>query len=146
MQDRQEHRPLEREAVLARRRQLLDHRPAAALLPQPLKHQRRPDPAHGDRRILLRGAQHKGLGGKARARAQQALQLPAGLQLVPAPERRDHLLAHPIALASARDDLQVDTPTRGLLAKVHGDSRGAHRIAANGNSNQAKSIKTWRHL
>ena len=45
VQHGEEHRALQRKAVLAFARQLRDHRPAAGLLPQPFEHQRRPDAA-----------------------------------------------------------------------------------------------------
>jgi hypothetical protein len=79
---------------------LHNHRSAAGLLPQPLEHQRRPDPTHCDLDggIIAGRAQHDGLGCKARARAHQPLQLAARLQLVETPERGDHLLAHLVAV------------------------------------------------
>ena len=43
VQHGEEHRPLQRKAMLAFARQLRDHRPAAGLLPEPFEHQRRPD-------------------------------------------------------------------------------------------------------
>jgi hypothetical protein len=103
-------------------RQLCDHRAAAGLLPQPLEHQRRSDATDCDldRRIIAGRAQHHGLGRKARTRAHQPFQLTARLQLVEAPERGDHLLAHLIAVAAALDDLQIGAPGRGLAAEVHG--------------------------
>ena len=48
VQHGEEHRALQRKAVLAFARQLRDHRPAAGLLPQPFEHQRRPDAADRD--------------------------------------------------------------------------------------------------
>src|SRR5262249_26644245 len=44
----EKNRPLQPKAVLARAAELLNHGPAAGLLPQPLEHQRRPDAAAGD--------------------------------------------------------------------------------------------------
>ena len=123
-----------RKAVLAFARQLRDHRPAAGLLPQPLEHQRRPDAADRnlDRGLIAGRAQHHGLGGKARARAHQPLQLAARLQLLETPERGDHLLTHLVAVAAALDDLQIGAPGRGLAAEVHGGGSAcwcAHRVA-----------------
>ena len=50
VQHGEEHRALQRKTVLARAGEVLDHRPAAGLLPQPLEHQRRPDAARRARR------------------------------------------------------------------------------------------------
>jgi hypothetical protein len=141
----EEHRTLQREAVLAFARELRDHTPAAGLLPQPLEHQRRSDPTHGDleRRIVVGRAQHHGLGRKARARAHQPFQLAARLQLVETAERGDHLLAHLVAVAAALDDLQIGAPGRGLAAEVHDGGSAcwcAHGIAIR-SKNQIKSIE-----
>ena len=108
----EEHRALQLKAVLAFARQLCDHHAAAGLLPQPFEYQCRPDPADRnlERGIIGYCAQHHGLGREPRARAQQPLQLAARLQLVETPERGDHLLAHLVAGAAARDDLQVGAP------------------------------------
>ena len=134
VQHGEEHRALQRKAVLALARQLRDHRPAAGLFPQPLEHQRRPDATDCDldRRIIAGRAQHHRLGRKARTRAHQPLQLTARLQLVETPERGDHLLAHLVAVAAALDDLQIGAPGRGLAAEVHGGGSAcwcAHRAA-----------------
>jgi hypothetical protein len=149
VQHGEEHRTLQREAVLAFARELRDHRPAAGLLPQPLKHQRRSDPTHGDleRCIVVGRAQHHGLGRKARARAHQPFQLAARLQLVETAERGDHLLAYLVAVAAALDDLQIGAPGRGLSAEVHDGGSAfwcAHGIAIRA-KNQIKSIKTWHY-
>jgi hypothetical protein len=125
VQHGQEHRPLEREAVLAPPRQRLDHRPAPGLRPRPLEHQSGTEPAHLDfaRRTFLHGREHHRLGGKARARAQQPLELAARRQLVEAAERGNHLLTDARALAPGVDDLEVGAPAGGLLAEVHGATR-----------------------
>jgi len=105
-------RPLQPKAVLARAAELLNHGPAAGLLPQPLEHQRRPDAAAGDLHsaVVRDGREHQRLAGEARARSQQPLQLPAFLQLLVPSKRNDHLLAHLIAVAAALDDLQIGAP------------------------------------
>ena len=125
VQHGEEHRALQCKAVLASARQLRDHRAATGLLPQPLEHQRRPDAADRnlDRRIIGCRAQHHGLGGEPRARTQQSFQLPARLQILETPQRRDHLLTHLVARAAALDDLQIGASSRGLAAKVHGALR-----------------------
>ena len=61
-----------------------------------------------------------GFGGKARARTQQALQLPALAQILDAPERCDDLLAHRLAFATAFDDLEIGAAAGGFLAEIHG--------------------------
>jgi hypothetical protein len=90
-------------------------------LPQPLKHQRRPDPTHRDldRRIITGGAQHHRLCRKARTRAHQPLQLAARLQFLETPERSNYLLAHRLSVAATFNDLQIGAPGRGLAAEVH---------------------------
>jgi hypothetical protein len=122
VQHGQKRRALQREVMLARARQALDHAAAARLLPHPLEGQRRPDaPGRDCRRLaVVERIEHDGLLGEARARAQEPLQLPALLQILDPPERRDHLLAHRSALAPALDDLQIGATTRGLLAEIHG--------------------------
>ena len=125
VQHREEHRAFQRKAVLASARQLRDRRATTGLLPQPLEHQRRPDPAHSDLEgcVIAGRAQDHGLRRKARARTQQPLQLAAGLQLLETSQRRDHLLAHLVAIAAALDDLQIGAPGRGLAAEVHRELR-----------------------
>ena len=112
VQHRKEHRAFQGKAVLAFPRQLRNRRATAGLLPQPLEHQRRPDAADRNRRrgLIAGRAQHHGLGGKARARTHQTLQLAARLQLLETPERCDHLLTHLVAVAVALDDLQIGAP------------------------------------
>ena len=80
--------------MVARPRQALNHAPAACLLPHPLEGERRTDaPRRHDRRLAaVERIEHDRLVGKPRARAQKALQLPALLQVLDPPERRDHLL------------------------------------------------------
>jgi hypothetical protein len=53
------------------------------------------------------GVDDNGLGGEARARAQQPLQLPALAQILDAAERGDDLLAHLGAFAPAFDNLEI---------------------------------------
>ena len=122
MQHGEEDGALQRELVPALAGEIGDDRPAAGLLPQPLEHQRWPDATDRDldRRIIAGRAQHHGLGRKARTRAHQPFQLTARLQLVEAPERGDHLLAHLVAVAAALDDLQIGASGRGLAAEIHG--------------------------
>src|SRR5208283_5331703 len=130
VQHSQERRALQRELVPAFARQALDHAPAARLLPHPLEGERRTDPARRNDRGLaaVERVEHDGLVGEARARAQQALQLPALLQLVDPPEGGDHLLANGCALAPALDDLQIGATAGRLLAEIHGGDRTPTRL------------------
>ena len=123
--------------MLARTGELSDHVAAASLLPQPFKHQGRPDPSRRarDRIASGDGFEDNHLVGEARARSQQPIQLPALAQLVEATDRGDHLLAHRSAIAPALDDLQIGAAAGGLLAKIHGAEpgrrlvRGPHKIS-----------------
>src|SRR5271166_2606093 len=130
VQHRQERRAFQRELVRAFARQAFDHAPASRLLPHPLEDERRTDAAGRDRRRLaaVERVEHDRLLGEPRPRAQQALQLPARLQLVDPPERGDHLLADRGALAPALDDLQIGATAGGLLAEIHGGEPGADSI------------------
>src|SRR5271166_2622371 len=126
----QERRALQREIMVASPRQAFDHAPAAGLFPHPLEGERRTDAPRRDRRRLaaVERVEYDRLVGEARARAQQALQLPALPQLVDPPERGDHLLADRAALAPALDDLQIGATVRGLFAEIHGGEPGADSI------------------
>jgi hypothetical protein len=53
MQDGSEDRPLDRQGEGAAGEQLVDHRPAAGLLPQPTEHQGRAEPACPQPRLVL---------------------------------------------------------------------------------------------
>src|ERR1700723_1148021 len=122
MQNSQENRALQREIMPTRTGEALDDGAAARLLPQPLEHQRRPDPSRRARGPPAGGDgfQPDRLVGEARPRPQQPLQLPALAQLVEAAERGDYLLAHRRPVAPALDDLQVGAAAGGLLAEIHG--------------------------
>jgi len=108
----EEHSPLQRKFVSARPGEVGDHGAAAGLFPQSLEYQPRSNAPYRylNRGIIARRAQHHGLGRKARARAQQPLQLAARLQILEASQRRDHLLTHLITVAAALHDLQIGAP------------------------------------
>jgi len=108
----EEHSPLQRKFVSARPGEVGDHGAAAGLFPQSLEYQPRSNAPYRylNRGIIARRAQHHGLGRKARARAQQPLQLAARLQALETPQRRDHLLTHLITVAAALHDLQIGAP------------------------------------
>jgi hypothetical protein len=127
VQNGEENRALQREAVLAGAGEIFDRGATAGLLPQAFECQRRPDPSRRARRRLpgADGLDQHGLFGEAGARSQQSLQLPALAENVEAAERGDHLLAHRSAFAPALDDLEVGAAAGGFLAEVHGGgSRG----------------------
>ncbi len=136
MQNGEEHRALQREIMMARAGQSLNHSPAARLLPQSFERQRRSDASRRTRCRLASsdGVDDNGFGGEAGARAQQALQLPALAQILDPSERGDDLLAHRGAFATAFDDLEIGAAAGGSLTEIHGaDPRerlivGAHTI------------------
>ena len=107
--------------MTAAARQGGDHALAAGLCPKPLEQQCRTDAAHRDRGHLSgpRRIQHHRLLHEARARAQQSIELPAGLEFIQPSECSDHPLTHLIAGAVAFDDLQIDASLRLLAAEVH---------------------------
>ena len=93
-----------------------------------------------------------GLGGEARARTQQPLQLPAFTQILDAAERGDDLLAHRRAFAPAFDDLEIGAAAGGLLAEIHGAEpwgrlmRGPHIIRYQHQASQTKPTTTWHYI
>ena len=141
MQNGEEQRALQREIMLARAGQRLDHAAATGLLPQALEYQGGPDPSRRARRRFAvgDGAHDDGLVGEARARAQQPLQLPALAQIFEAAERGDDLLAHRPVLATVLDDLEVGATAGGLFAEKHDAEprrrliRGPHKIGCSAN-------------
>ena len=78
VQHGQERRALQRELMVARPRQALNHAPAACLLPHPLEGERRTDaPRRHDRRLAaVERIEHDRLVGKPRARAQKRSSCP----------------------------------------------------------------------
>ena len=124
--------------MLARTGEILDDPPATGLLPQSFEDESGPDASRRARRYSAvgDGVDDNGFRGEACARSQQPLQLPALAQLLDAAKRRDHLLAHLRALATAFDDLEIGAAARGLLAEIHVAEpsrrliRGAHIIGA----------------
>ena len=105
----QEHRPLHRKRKLALAGELLDHRPAPGLRPQPLEHKRRPDPprARPLHASLAQGVQNHRPVGKTRPGTQAPLQLATLIQRLVAPKGGNHPLPDAIAMAPALHDLQI---------------------------------------
>ena len=105
--------------MTAAARQGGDHALTAGLCPKSLEQQCRTDTAHRDRGYLAgpRRIQHHRLLHEARARAQQSIELPAGLEFIQPSECSDHALTHLIAGTVAFDDLQVDASLRLLAAE-----------------------------
>src|SRR5208337_1062609 len=153
-QNGEEHRALQRKIMPARIGEVFDDLPAAGLLPQALKDERRPNAPRRTRCDTARGdgVDDNRLGGEARARTQQALQLPARLQILDAAERGDDLLAHRGAFATAFNDLEIGAAGGGLLAEIHGAEpwerlmRGPHIISKKHRASQTKSKTTWHYI
>ena len=154
MQNGEEHRALQREIMMARAGQVLDDFPAARLLPQSFERQRRSDASRRTRRRLAGsdGVDDNGFGGEAGARAQQALQLPALAQILDASERRDDLLAHRGAFATAFDDLEIGAAAGGFLAEIHGAgpwerlNTGCAHDPVERHKSQMQSATTWHYI
>src|SRR5271165_2837490 len=153
MQNGEEHRALQREIMMARAGQVLDDFAATRLLPQSFERQRRSDPSRRTRcrRAGGEGVHDNGFGGEARARAKQALQLPALAQIFDASERCDDLLAHGLAFATAFDDLEVGAAAGGFLAEIHGAGSGSDSIGCAHDpvrclQSQMKSTITWHYI
>jgi len=131
--------------MMARAGEVLDDFPAACLLPQSFERQRRSDASHRTRRRDAGGERvdDNGFGGKAGARAQQTLQLPALAQILDASERRDDLLAHRVAFATAFHDLEIGAAAGGFLAEIHSADPGGDSIEVRTRSCRApkKSIQ-----
>jgi hypothetical protein len=84
---------------------------------------------------------------EARARTQQPIQLPAGLEFIQSSEGRDHALTHLLAGAVALDDLQVDASLRLLAAEVHARlGVGAHRLPQISAMSMDNITYTWHYI
>jgi len=131
VQHGEEHRTFQPEAMTAAARQGGDHTLTAGLHPESLEQQCRTDAAYGYRGYLSgpHRIQHHRLLHEARARAQEAIKLPASLEFIQPSECRDHALTHLITGTVAFDDLQVDASLRLLAAEIHARlGVGAHRL------------------
>ena len=117
--------------------------------PQPLEQQRGTDVAHRDRGGLAAPGrvEHHRLLHKARARAQQSIELSAGFEFIQPSKGSDHALAHLIAGALALHDLQVDASLRLFAAKVHARlARGAHRLPQITTRSIKTVTATWHYM
>ena len=129
MQHTDKYRPLDREGELASGQQFIDHRLTAALGPQPLKHQRRPDAAGRDRfqrAVFEAGKHHRGLT-QPGARAQQRIELSTGLQFLSPSQRGQYRLPGFGTVAGVLDDLQIAAIRRCLDSKEHAALPQEHR-------------------
>src|SRR5215472_12559080 len=114
MQHGEKHRAFQYEAMTALARQTCDHGLAAGLLPQPLEQQGGADAAYRDRRSIATacGIEHHRLTDETGTRAQQSIELPAGLEFVQPSQRGNHPLADLLTGAMALHDLQIDAALR----------------------------------
>src|SRR4051812_9661197 len=129
VQDGGEDRPLDRKGEGAAGEQLLDHRPAAGLLPQPAEDQGCADPACLQPRLVLgvaEGGEQQGLLAEPGAGGEESGEAARGGQLVEAAKGGDDLLADGAALAAVLDDLQGAARGGGLEAKKNGALQTRH--------------------
>ena len=121
VQDGQEAGALQREAEAARRGQILDHRSAAGLLPEPFEGERRTDPVGGRRRraaLVEEREDHRALR-HARGRAGQAIEVAVGVDVLLAAEVLDDPLLGAATLAHALNQIEVAVGADLLLTDVH---------------------------
>jgi hypothetical protein len=129
VQDGGEDRPLDREGEGAAGEQLLDHRPAAGLLPQAAEEQGCADPACLQPRLVLgvaEGGEQQDLLAEPGAGGEESGEATRGGELVEAAKGGDDLLADGAAFTAVFDDLQVAARTGGLEAEEHGALQAGH--------------------
>ena len=116
-----ENRPLDRDLEAAPAEQVLDHRPATGLLPQPPEQQRRADAPAGElvgiARLELR--QHDGAFGVAGHRGGQALEPAGGDHRLLAAQALDDALLGAAVLAHGLDQVEVGVAVDVLFADEH---------------------------
>jgi hypothetical protein len=101
---------------------LLQHRPAAGLLPQPGEQQRRPDPLGRQLRpglAILQSRQEHDLIAEAGAGGQERSQRALAGELIGPANRGDDILPRPAVLPAALDNLQVAARPGLLEAEIH---------------------------
>ena len=84
--------------------------------------------------------------GEARAGAQQPIELAARLEFLEPSQRRDHLLAHLVAVALALNDLQVERPCEVLRRKYMRDSMWCAHDRAASHTVQTESASKWHYI
>jgi hypothetical protein len=123
VQDGGEDGALDAELEAAASEQVLDHRPAAGLLPQPPEQQRAADTASGQAwpiGIRGEGGEEHDLVAEAGAGGEQGSQSAGGGEFVGAADGGDDVLAVDAVLAAVLDDLEVGAGPGGLEAEEHG--------------------------
>ena len=102
----EEHRPLQCKAALCACPQAPQSPPAAGLIPQPLEHQRRPDPTHCDlgwRHYCWPRSERMAFAAKRAPERTSCSSWPLACNSSKRASAGDHLLAHLIAVAAALD-------------------------------------------
>ena len=118
VQDADEDRPLNRKLEAAAIEEVVHDFAQPQLLPQPPEQQRPADP-HAGKISRLHVAQHHGPSGMARQRGDQPVELAAGLKDVLAAKGADCVLAHPLPLAHALDEVEITVPSGDFFADEH---------------------------
>jgi len=129
VQHGEEARPFEREAEAPLGRQVLDHRPAAGLAPQPLEGQGWADAPGGQGRhavLVDQREDHRALG-EARRRARKPVEVALRLDLLLASQVLDDALSGAAVLAHALDQVDVAIRADLLLAHEHAPSITRYR-------------------
>jgi len=132
----QEAGALEREAEAALGGQILDHRPAAGLLPEPFEGERRADPVGGQRRcaaLIEQREDHRALC-HARGRAGQAIEVAVRLDVLLAAEVLDDPLLGTTPFAHALDQVEVPVGADLLFTHVHAVKQHTKRIKSQSKS------------
>src|SRR5262245_10619524 len=109
MQDREEDRAFDRELEATLAEQLLNTLLAAAVTPQSLEDQHRPELMDAQRRHLTTAVrrQQQDLVGKSCSGSEQGIELAALLQHVEPSESDQHALPRPALLPEVLDNLQI---------------------------------------
>jgi hypothetical protein len=144
-----EYRTLDLKLEAAVGEQLLDHRPAAGLLPQSLEQQGAADATGGQAQPLgipLEGGEQHDLVAEAGAGGEQAGQRAGGGELVGAAEGGEDVLAVRPVLPTVLHDLQVGARPGGLEAEEHGRWSGHHNMTRFAGENRMRCDQTWHHI
>jgi predicted ABC-type transport system involved in lysophospholipase L1 biosynthesis ATPase subunit len=124
VQDGQENGALDRELESAAAEQLLEHRPDAALLPQPAEQERRSDALAAELRhaAVLKQRQDHRTPRQAGGGTHQAVEVATAPDLFLATEIADDPLPGPGPLADGLDQVDVGVRTDALFADEHAPS------------------------
>jgi hypothetical protein len=149
VQDGGEDGALDLELETAPGEQVLDHRPAAGLLPQPLEQQGAASATGGQAQPLgipLKGGEQHDLAAEAGAGGEQAGQRAGGGEFVGAAEGGDDVLAVCAVLPTVLHDLQVGAGPGGLEAEEHGRREEHHERARFASIKRMPRDQTWHHI